>query len=225
MIRSTRMKKVIAGLVLSMVGIGFSGASIAASGDAAGQVKGNSGETGAAPKKGPSGETGTAAKSGEADKAAKPKVKELDTSSKTTGSGDSATLKEVRKKSGEEYKAAKEKCDQMKGNEKEVCTAEARAARTKARAEAEASVKNTSSAKRKALVDIADADYGVAKAKCKAKEGNERDKCIKEAKETRAKTTLESTTQEKASTAMQPKEMDPNQDRAGTRPQTSTEKK
>ncbi|MGV3741563.1 MAG: hypothetical protein ACO1NO_04565 [Burkholderiaceae bacterium] len=220
------MRKVIAGLVLSMIGIGLSMPSMAASGDAAGQVKGNSGETGAAPKKGPSGETGTASKSGEADKSAKPKVKELETSSKTTGDGNvSAKLKEVRKKSGDEYKAAKEKCDQMKGNEKDVCVAEARAARTKARAEAEAEVKNTSSAKRKALVDIADAEYGVAKAKCKSKEGDERSKCMNAAKETRAKATLETTTQEKASTAMQPKKQEPNQDRAGTRPQTSAESK
>lgn len=218
------MKKIIAGVILSMIGIGFSTASIAASGEAAGQVKGNSGETGAAPKKGPSGETGTASKSGSAE-AVKPKVKELETSSKAGAENVGATLKEVRKKTADEYKAAKEKCDQMKGNEKEVCVAEARAARTKARAEAEAETKNTSSAKRKALVDTANADYGVAKAKCKAQEGDARDKCMKEAKEKRAKTTLETTTQEKASTAMVPRKQDPNQERAGTRPETSTEKK
>ncbi len=219
------MKKIIAGLVLSMIGLGLSVPSMAASGDASGQVKGNSGETGAAPKKGPAGETGTGSKSS-AGESAKPRVKELETSSKAgAGENVSATLKEVRKKSGDEYKAAKEKCDQMKGNEKDVCIAEARAARTKTRAEAEAAAKNTSSAKRKALVDVADAEYGVAKAKCKAKEGGERDTCMNEAKEARAKATLETTTQEKAATAMQPKHNNPNQDRAGTRPQTSPEAK
>lgn len=215
------MKKVIAGLVLSMMGIAFSVPSIAASGDAGSQTKGASGETGAAPKKGPSGETGKGKDSaGEKVMADKPRTNEIDPSSNV------GSPKEVRKKSAEEYKAAMEKCDQMKGNEKEVCVAEARAARTKARAEADAAAKNTSSAKRKAKVDIAKAEYNVARAKCKAMEGNERDKCVEAAKETRAKATLETTTQEKASTAMEPKtNVKPNQERAGTRPETGSEKK
>jgi hypothetical protein len=215
------MKKVIAGLLLSMIGVAFSVPSMAASGDAAGQTKGQSGETGAAPKKGPSGETGTGKDS--------PKEKVMEDKPRTSEIDPPANVgspKEVRKKSAEEYKAAMEKCDQMKGNEKEVCVAEARAARTKARAEADAASKNTSSARRKAQVDIAKAEYNVARAKCKAMEGDAQDKCVEAAKQERAKSTLETTTQEKASTAMEPKtNVKPNQERAGTRPETGSEKK
>ncbi len=212
------MKKVIASFVLSMIGIGFSLPAMAAAHDDAGQTKGASGETGATPKKGPSGETGRGKDSpGERVMQDKPRTNEVDPSANI------GSPKEVRKKSAEEYKAAMEKCDQMKGNEKEVCTAEARAARTKARAMADAAAKNTSSAKRKAQVDIAKAEYNVAQAKCKAMEGNEREKCVEAAQQARAKATLETTTQEKASTAMEPKKQVPNQERAGTRPETSTE--
>lgn len=214
------MKKVIASLLLGMIGVVFSVPSMAASGEAAGQVTGNSGETGAAPKKGPSGETGRGKDSpGEKIMQDKPRTNEVDPSANI------GSPKEVRQKSAEAYKAAMEKCDQMKGNEKEVCVAQARAERTKARAEADAAAKNTSSAKRKAQVDIAKAEYNVARAKCKAMEGDARDKCVEEAKQARAKATLETTTQEKAATAMEPKRNDPNQERAGTRPETSTEKK
>lgn len=220
------MKKVMAGLILSMVGMVFSTASIAAAGDTGTQTKGASGETGAAPMKGPSGETGTASKSGsgETGTAAKPIVKEYTGSSKAVADG-SLSPKEAYKKAEDDYKAAKKKCDEMKDNEKEVCVAEARAARTKAKADVEVASKNTSSARRKAQVDIAKAEYGVAKAKCNAKEGEAKDKCINDAKEARAKATLETTTQEKASTAMESKKQAPNQERAGTRPENRTENK
>lgn len=214
------MKKVIAGLMLSMIGLAFSVPSMAASGDAAGQTKGASGETGAAPKKGPSGETGTGK-----DSSRDPVMQEKPRTSEVNPPADIGSPKEVRQKSAEEYKAAMEKCDQMKGNEKEVCVAQARADRTKARAMADAAAKNTSSAKRKAQVDIAKAEYNVARAKCKAMEGEERNKCVEAAKKERAMATLETTTQEKAATAMEPKRNDPNQERAGTRPETGSEKK
>jgi hypothetical protein len=144
----------------------------------------------------------------------------------STASLAASDTKEAFNKAAEDYKVAKEKCDKLKGNEKEVCTAEARAARTKTRAEATAASMNTDSAKRQAEVDIAKAEYNVAKAKCNAKEGDEKKTCINEAKEARAKATLETTTQEKASTAMVPKKQDNvNQERAGTRPENRSEKK
>lgn len=81
-----------------------------------------------------------------------------------------------------DYKVARAKCDPLTGNAKDVCVAEAKAARTHTVAEAEAQYKNTPRAKANARKDIADADYAVAKAKCDSAAGNEKDVCIKQAK-------------------------------------------
>lgn len=51
-----------------------------------------------------------------------------------------------------------------------------------ARAEAEANYKNTDKARRDARLQIAGAQFDAAKAHCKAKQGNDRDVCMKEAK-------------------------------------------
>lgn len=88
-----------------------------------------------------------------------------------------------------DYKAASENCKSMKGNAKDVCVAEAKAAEKKAKANAEAEHKNDAKSRQAAIVAAAEADYDVAKAKCGAKAGNDKDVCIKDAKaaETRAK--------------------------------------
>lgn len=88
-----------------------------------------------------------------------------------------------------DYKAANESCKSMKGNAKDVCVAEAKAAEKKAKANAEAEQKNDAKSRQNAIVAGAEADYDVAKVKCGAQKGNEKDVCIKEAKaaETRAK--------------------------------------
>jgi hypothetical protein len=87
------------------------------------------------------------------------------------------------------YKSATEQCKSLKGNPKDVCMAEAKAARKKAKAQAEADKKGDEKSRSKAQIAAAEADYDVAKAKCGAKKGNEKDVCIKEAKAelTRAK--------------------------------------
>lgn len=81
-----------------------------------------------------------------------------------------------------DYKVASANCDGLKDNAKDVCKAEAKAARVKARSEAEAAYKGTAKAHKQARIDIADANYDVAKQKCDDFSGNRKDVCIKEAK-------------------------------------------
>ncbi len=79
------------------------------------------------------------------------------------------------------YAVAKEKCDDMKGNEKQVCVKEAKAARTAARGDAKAD-KKTVAARKDAKEDKRDADYAVAKEKCDTMSGAAKDKCVADAK-------------------------------------------
>jgi len=82
-----------------------------------------------------------------------------------------------------EFKAAKEKCDSMQGNTKDICVAEAKAKERVAKAENDART-----AKDPALAAIrvervkADAAYDVAKERCEEKTGNAKDVCMKDAK-------------------------------------------
>jgi hypothetical protein len=91
-----------------------------------------------------------------------------------------------------DYDVAKEKCDDLKGNDKDVCVKEAKATYTKSKADAkvarvaqEDTVKTsnkTADAKRDAAEDKRDADYKVAKEKCDALSGAAKDKCQADAK-------------------------------------------
>ncbi|MES2740270.1 MAG: hypothetical protein V4754_04890 [Pseudomonadota bacterium] len=83
------------------------------------------------------------------------------------------------------YKTARAGCDGISGNPKDVCVAEAKAARVHAEAEASAQYKNTLRAYTKARTDIADANYEVDKTRCAARTGNDQDVCVKQAKSTR----------------------------------------
>jgi len=80
-----------------------------------------------------------------------------------------------------EFKLAKSRCDTIAGNPKDVCMAEAKAARVHTEANATAEYKNTVAARTSARKDIANADYDVEKAKCGSMTGNEKDVCIKQA--------------------------------------------
>ena len=81
-----------------------------------------------------------------------------------------------------DFKVARAKCDSLKDNPKDVCIAEAKAARTLVEANAKAQYKNTLAARTTAANDIADANYDVEKAKCGSQTGNAKDVCIKTAK-------------------------------------------
>ena len=79
------------------------------------------------------------------------------------------------------YAVAKEKCDDLSGNPKDVCVKEAKAAHVKGLAQAKAS-KQTAEARSDASKDMRDADYKVAAEKCEALAGDPKAACISAAK-------------------------------------------
>jgi len=83
-----------------------------------------------------------------------------------------------------DYKVANARCDGMAGNPKDICVAEAKAARIQVEANAKAQYKGTVSARSSARKDIANANYDVEKAKCENQGGNQKDVCVKQAKAT-----------------------------------------
>lgn len=106
------------------------------------------------------------------------------------------------------YAVAKEKCDDLSGNPKDVCVKEAKAVMTTGKADAKETLKSAdanakadgktieankvankkvAAAKVDAIVDKRDADYAVAKEKCDAYAGAAKDACIDKAKVTYAK--------------------------------------
>ena len=81
-----------------------------------------------------------------------------------------------------DYKAAKAKCETMKGNQKDVCEKEAKANEKVAKAELNAKKNPSERNQRKVQETKIDAKYDVAKEKCDAMKGNEKDACEKTAK-------------------------------------------
>ncbi len=84
-----------------------------------------------------------------------------------------------------DYKAAKARCDIITGNPKDVCIAEAKAARVKTEEEASALYKNTLKAFTQSRMKIASANYDLDKVKCNALTGNDKDVCVSQAKSAR----------------------------------------
>lgn len=95
---------------------------------------------------------------------------------------DPASYRAVTQKAMTEYKAATAKCDSMSGNDKDVCMAEARLARTRTEANALSQYNNTAKGREKARTNLADAEYDLAKAKCGAKSGADKDDCMNNAR-------------------------------------------
>lgn len=102
-----------------------------------------------------------------------------------------------------DYSVAKEKCDDLAGNDKDVCVKEAKAAKITAKADAKARMKTSKAfsnakeesnearaeakeksadAQHDATVDKRNAEYAVAKEKCDALAGNAKDNCVNKAK-------------------------------------------
>ena len=104
-------------------------------------------------------------------------------------------------KASANYKMARDKCDALAGNEKDVCVQEAKAVEKRAKADAKAQYKHTRKAHTDALIAAADADYAVAKAKCGAKSGNDMNVCIEEAKAVQTKAVTEAKANKKVSDA------------------------
>lgn len=80
-----------------------------------------------------------------------------------------------------DYAVAKAKCDALKGNDKDVCIKEAKAAETRATADAKATQK-VAAARQDAAEDKNDANYKVAIEKCDALSGAAKDTCVNNAK-------------------------------------------
>jgi cell division septum initiation protein DivIVA len=95
-----------------------------------------------------------------------------------------ALYENARAAAAAEYKAARGRCNGT-GNPKEICIAEAKAARVRAEADAEAQYRNTLRAYTRARIDIANADFALDRARCAALTGNERDVCVERAKASR----------------------------------------
>lgn len=90
------------------------------------------------------------------------------------------------------YAVAKEKCDDLSGNPKDVCVKEARAAEVKAKADAKVSHVSSDAnqvaavkkddVRRDAMEDKRDAEYKVAVEKCDALSGSAKNSCVQGAK-------------------------------------------
>ncbi|MFZ6775035.1 hypothetical protein ACO0LB_20220 [Undibacterium sp. SXout7W] len=112
-----------------------------------------------------------------------------------------ATYKATKELAEKDFKIAKNKCDDMTGNPKDICVAVAKADRTRMSANANAVYKNTFSARTSATKDIANADYVVAKANCGSQVGNDKDVCIKKADAVKISSIANATASKKVSEA------------------------
>jgi len=80
-----------------------------------------------------------------------------------------------------DYKAAKARCDGLKGNDKDVCMTEAKAAEKKAKADAKA-MKESSKADSAAMEEKREADYKIDKEICDELSGDAKNACEAKAK-------------------------------------------
>ena len=96
-----------------------------------------------------------------------------------------AAYTQAQDRAAADYKAAKARCAIVTGNPKDVCIAEAKAARVKTEEEASALYKNTLKAFTQSRVRIASANYDLDKVKCNALTGNDKDVCVAQAKAAR----------------------------------------
>jgi hypothetical protein len=93
-----------------------------------------------------------------------------------------------------DYLVAKEKCDDLGGNDKDICVKQAKAVRTKAIADAKAqrktadaqgeASKEINEARHDAAEDKRDADYKVQLQRCDDLSGDAKDTCVQQAKRT-----------------------------------------
>jgi hypothetical protein len=93
--------------------------------------------------------------------------------------------KAERERIEQEAKAAKDKCNSLKGNAKDICMAEARGKEKVAKAELAARQKDTPKNRYDVAAAKADMEYNIAKEKCDEMKGNEKDACQKDAKSAR----------------------------------------
>jgi hypothetical protein len=85
-----------------------------------------------------------------------------------------------------DYKAAKAKCSDLKGNDKDVCLKDAKAAHETEKADAKAN-RETNEAYADAGDDKRNVAYKAAKERCNSLKSDEKDACVEQAKATYAK--------------------------------------
>jgi hypothetical protein len=105
---------------------------------------------------------------------------------------DKSPSKVMEAKADAAYDIAKEKCDDLAGNTKDVCVKDAKAAHTSALGSAKVSEANTKAsndktakiaeARQDATADTRKAEYAAAKERCDALAGNAKDSCVTDAK-------------------------------------------
>ena len=91
-----------------------------------------------------------------------------------------------------EYEVAKEKCDDLKGNEKDVCKKDAKATMTRAKNEAKVTKESAAAkkdagervaeARKDAKEDTRQAEYKAARERCDSLAGDAKERCQKEVK-------------------------------------------
>ena len=111
---------------------------------------------------------------------AKEKVARAELEYSYTGKAKDQTKLQVAKAESS-YAVAKEKCDDKKGNDKDVCVKEAKAIEVAALADAKAG-KKIGEAKKDAAQDKRDAEYKLAVEKCDAMSGDAKASCVSAAK-------------------------------------------
>ena len=84
-----------------------------------------------------------------------------------------------------EAKAAREKCKDMKGNQKDICMAEAKGQEKVAKAELAAKQKDTPKNRYDVAAAKADMEHSIAREKCDDMKGKEKNQCDKDAKAAR----------------------------------------
>jgi hypothetical protein len=80
-----------------------------------------------------------------------------------------------------DYSVAKEKCDDLKGNAKDVCVKDAKAVHTKAKVDAKANQK-VAEVRKNAREDKRDASFAAAKERCDTLAGDAKTRCVNDTK-------------------------------------------
>lgn len=93
-----------------------------------------------------------------------------------------AAFQQARDAAGANYKNARAQCDAITGNPKEVCVADAKAARIRAEEEARAHYEDTLKSYTRARMRIASAEFDRDKVRCDGLTGNAKDVCKAQAK-------------------------------------------
>lgn len=95
---------------------------------------------------------------------------------------DNAQYRALTDRAESDYKMAKERCDSLSGNAKDICVEEAKVARSRANADAVAQHNKAKGARTKAWLEVAEAEYELAKERCDDLAGDAKDQCKTSAK-------------------------------------------